>query len=188
MRIQKNDREMRSLILKALKNNEVLVLPTDTIYGFSGKIETTKDKILKIKGRTEEKPFIVLIEKIDDVKKFSDFIIPKAILAFWPGSLTIILPLKNSRETIALRCPGDSWLRELIAELGSPLFSTSCNRSGLPALTDIDAIEKEFGKEVSLIVEEKIETSNLPSTIISFENEKVKILREGSVKIPDFLL
>lgn len=188
MRISKNNKITHSLVLEALENDEVIVLPTDTIYGFSGKISTTKEKILKIKGRREEKPFIVLIEKPEDYLLFSNFPIPKALLDLWPASLTIIFPMKDSCETIALRCPGDPWLRNIIKDIGSPLFSTSCNRSGIPALTSIDAIEKEFSKEVRLFIESDLNMSNLASTILALDGEKPRILRQGSLIIPIDLL
>jgi len=72
MRILKNDSKNYISILRALENDKVIVLPTDTIYGFSGKINTTKEKIQAIKGREENKPFIVLIEKPEDISLFSD--------------------------------------------------------------------------------------------------------------------
>lgn len=188
MRILKNNHTQRSLIINCLENNEVIVLPTDTIYGFSGKIDTTKEKIIAIKGRDEGKPFIVLIEKPEDTKLFSDFMIPQEILELWPGALTIILPTKDNTKTIALRCPGDPWLRELIHDIQSPLYSTSCNRSGFPTLTEIEAIEKEFSKEVSLFVEEEKQNKGLPSTIISFIDNKIHIIRQGEIIIPKVLL
>lgn len=188
MRIHKSDLEKRDLILDALKNDEVIVLPTDTIYGFSGKIATTKEKIIAIKGRDVQKPFIVLIEKVEDTQLFSDFAIPQALLDLWPGSLTLIVPMKNTTTTIALRCPGDTWLRELIKDVKSPLFSTSCNRSGFPPLTEINEIEKEFTKEIRLFVEDSFQNSGLPSTIVALNQDSIHIIRQGAIKIPDFLL
>ena len=105
----------------------------------------------------------------------------------YTGALTIILPLRNSEESIALRCPGDAWLRKLIADLKSPLYSTSCNRSGLPPLSDIDEIEKEFSKEVALIVEDPSSGSGLASTIVSIEEHSVKLIRQGSLMLPGYL-
>lgn len=187
MRILKNDSKSYTSILSVLENDKVIVLPTDTIYGFSGKINTTKEKIQAIKGREENKPFIVLIEKPEDISLFSDIRPHQDLLTLWPGPLTIILPLRNSEESIALRCPGDVWLRKLIADLKSPLYSTSCNRSGLPPLSDIDEIEKEFSKEVALIVEDPSSGSGLASTIVSIEEHSVKLIRQGSLMLPAYL-
>lgn len=187
MRILKNDSKSYTSILSALEKDKVIVLPTDTIYGFSGKINTTKEKIQAIKGREENKPFIVLIEKPEDIFLFSDIKPHQDLLTLWPGPLMIILPLRNSKESIALRCPGDVWLRKLIADLKSPLYSTSCNRSGFPPLSDIDEIEKEFSKEVALIVEDPSSGSGLASTIVSVEEHSVKLIRQGSLMLPAYL-
>ena len=166
-----------------LKNGEVLVLPTDTVYGFSGIIGKTDAKIRVIKGRSETKPFIVLISDPAELKLISDDIVPEKLSQFWPGPLTVIVKEKNSDKTVAVRCPGDSWLRSVINECGSPIYSTSVNRSGSPVLTKISDICSEFEGDVALIVSDGDSKSSVPSTIVKLEENGYSVVREGAVKV-----
>ena len=184
-----------------LKCGGIVIIPTDTVYGFSGIVDLntaathfeTDAKIRAIKGRAETKPLIQLIAKPEDLRLYTDDIIPDSLLSKWPGALTIIVHIKENSplaetaipesRTVAFRCPGDEWLRKVIAECGAPVFSTSVNRSGQPVLDTTDAITTEFQNEVDLIIEDGDKKGALPSTLVALENGEVKILRQGSVEI-----
>jgi L-threonylcarbamoyladenylate synthase len=86
-------------------------------------------------------------------------------------------------RTVAFRCPGDAWLREIISRCQAPIFSTSVNRSGQPVLDTTNAITQEFANEVDLIIDDGDKKGALPSTLVTIENRAVKVLRQGSVKI-----
>ena len=89
--------------------------------------------------------------------------------------------LSTSLTSIAFRCPGDLWLRKVIAECGRPIYSTSVNRSGFPVLQDFEEIKKEFEAEVDMIVSGTC-TGGQPSTIVSLQSDgTIKILRQGSL-------
>ncbi len=184
-----------------LKCGGIVIIPTDTVYGFSGIVDLntaathfeTDAKIRAIKGRAETKPLIQLIAKPEDLRLYTDDIIPDSLLSKWPGALTIIVHIKENSplaetaipesRTVAFRCPGDEWLRKVITECGAPVFSTSVNRSGQPVLDTTDAITTEFQNEVDLIIEDGDKKGALPSTLVALENGEVKILRQGSVEI-----
>ncbi len=193
MKCLKSDENSAVFCSEYLKNNEVVIIPTDTVYGFSGivdleneksGIDSTDKKIRKIKGREESKPFIQLISKKEDIFSITDALIPQKLLDFWPGPLTIIVPVKNQKgKTVAVRCPGDEWLRKVISLCGKPIYSTSVNRSGNPVLTEIEKIVGEFENEVGLIVCDGDSKSSVPSTIVSILNGKIEIVRKGAVKI-----
>ncbi|MBQ7882237.1 MAG: L-threonylcarbamoyladenylate synthase, partial [Treponema sp.] len=144
MIILKNDLSAIEKVCCSLLNGDVVIIPTDTVYGFSGLVPFSKEKIQKIKGRDENKPFIQLIANPNDIFKYTNDDIPKKIFSLWPAPLTIIVNLKpelcNEKDfsTVAFRCPDDIWLRTIIERCGSPIYSTSVNRSGLPILTDIE--------------------------------------------------
>lgn len=165
-----------------LKKNKVGVIPTDTVYGISGIVPTSKEKIQKLKGRGEEKPFIQLIAKPKDIYTYTDIKIPKNIYKIWPNALTIIVPLKNSELKVAFRCPKDKWLRNVIKFCKKPIYSTSVNRTGQPLLKDIDSILQEFNTELDFIVDGGV-LDNSPSTIIDLSENNIKILRQGIIKI-----
>ena len=199
MIINKNDPNSVEKTVQILKKGGICILPTDTVYGFSGIVGTknfqpqnpTDVKIREIKGRSETKPLIQLIAKPEDIKLYTSDSIPQKLLDKWPGALTIIVhtkedaPLSDQAKlpTIAFRCPGDQWIRQVIQETGAPIYSTSVNRSGQPVLDEEEAIAEEFEKEVDLIVNDGDKKGALPSTLVSLQEGQIKILRQGSVKI-----
>lgn len=183
-------------IIDILKNNGVGILPTDTIYGLVGSALSKKAvaRIYKIKKRNPQKPFIILIAKIDDLKKFgvalnepSENILRK----IWPSSVSVILDcpkLKNSlsylkplNNTLAFRCPKDKWLNVLLQKTG-PLIAPSANPEGLPPAETIKQAKKYFGEQVDFYLDKAV-VKGAPSTLIAFKNGKIEILRQGKAKI-----
>lgn len=180
----KSDSDSIEKCSELLKNEKVLILPTDTVYGFSGVINKTDSEIRKIKGRAETKPFIVLISSPEELSLISDDVIPENLLKFWPGPLTVIVTDKNdTNKTVAVRCPGDEWLRSVIKACGSPIYSTSVNRSGFPVLGKVSEIRAEFEDEVALVVEAGDAKSSVPSTIVKLENNGYSVIRKGAVEL-----
>jgi len=182
--------------IEILKKGGVIILPTDTVYGFSGIVDSeattnfkTDAKIRAIKGRAETKPLIQLIATPEQIFSYTDDEIPATLLSKWPGALTIIVhvnknyPYGPEGTTVAFRCPGDQWIRKIIAGCGAPIFSTSVNRSGEPVLDEEQAILKEFEQEVDLVVTDGDKKNALPSTLVSIENGNIKVLRQGTVII-----
>jgi L-threonylcarbamoyladenylate synthase len=155
----------------------IAVLPTDTIYGFSGLAGHCDEAIGRIKGR-EKNPFIRLIAEPDDIFRYTLAPIPSALLAHWPGPLTLVVPLKDGTSA-AFRCPGGQWLRDVICRVGCPIISTSVNRTGQPPLTQSRAILEEFAAEIALLVVEDGENSGPVSTIYDIRAQKV--LRQGAL-------
>lgn len=195
MIILRSDSDSVECVSRVLLEGSVVVLPTDTVYGFSGVVPESEVLIRKIKGRDKTKPFIQLIAEPEDIYRYTDEVLPDQLLAMWPGALTVIVPLKkrlitgeSEVTTVAFRCPGDGWLRQIIKAVGKPIYSTSVNRSGQPVLSSVLEIDKEFGGEVKLIVDGGSTENALPSTLVKFEKGKCIILRQGDVCIPSSLL
>ncbi len=190
---RKCDKESAQIAVDYLRRGKVVVLPTDTVYGFSGIVDGrhysfhSYEKICAIKNREEGKNFIQLIASPEDVKKYTRDVIPSNLLEKWPGPLTIIVHTfakDGNFETTAFRCPGDAWLRDVISKCGAPIYSTSVNRSGEPVLDNIQQIKDEFGKEVELIIDDGDKKGGIPSTIVAIEeNGEVKLVRKGAVEI-----
>ena len=201
MILKKSDSTSIEQTAAILKNGGIVIIPTDTVYGFSGIVDLknasahfkTDAKIRAIKGRTETKPLIQLIAKPEDIRLYTDDDIPSSLLAKWPGALTIIVHIKEDAPldataipescTVAFRCPGDEWLRKIIENCDAPVFSTSVNRSGQPVLDTTNSIASEFENEVNLIIDDGDKKGALPSTLVTIENGNVKVLRQGSVII-----
>lgn len=188
MMLNKCDPEAFDKTVEILNKGGVVILPTDTVYGFSASsnILGTDEKIRIIKGRSEDKPFIQLIANPEDIYKFTKDEIPTNLLSFWPGPLTIIVhDNRTNGGTTAFRCPGDQWLRDVVSKCSGPLYSTSVNRSGNPVLGKVLDITQEFEKDVDLIVSDGDAKSSVPSTIVKMENGKIQIIREGAIKSSD---
>lgn len=188
MIIKKTDADSIKITAECLKNKKIVIVPTDTVYGFSGIVPETESKIRQIKGRAETKPFIQLIAEPSDVYKYTDCVIPKRIYNLWPDSITVIVEVKpefriNGQSTVAFRCPKDEWLRKVIKEAEFPLFSTSVNKSGCPILDKESEIEQIFGIEADLIVLDGDKINSVPSTIVKIDGETVTVIRQGTVKV-----
>ena len=201
MILKKSDPASIDTTADILCRGGIVILPTDTVYGFSGLVDIkanskqfeTDSKIRAIKGREENKPLIQLLAAPEDLKLYTDDEIPPSLLSKWPGALTIIVHIKDDSPlaksaipatgTVAFRCPGDEWLRKIIKKCQAPIFSTSVNRSGQPVLDSTNMIISEFEKEVDLIIDDGDKKNALPSTLVMLENGKVKVLRQGSLKI-----
>jgi L-threonylcarbamoyladenylate synthase len=190
---RKSDKESASIAADYIRRGKVIVLPTDTVYGFSGIVDGkhysyhTDEKIREIKGRAENKPLIQLIAKPSDLKKYTRDLVPESLLEKWPGPLTIIvhtLTKTGDFTTTAFRCPDDEWLRSVIEKCGAPIFSTSVNKSGTPILENIQQIKAEFGKIVDLIIDDGDKKNEKPSTIVAIdETGEIKIVRQGAMSL-----
>lgn len=129
----------------AIGRGELIVLPTDTVYGVGADAFNADAvaKLLEAKGRGRQSPPPVLISGLDTLDALAETV-PDEVRAladaFWPGGLTIVLPaqpslawdLGETRGTVALRMPDNSVALELLAETG-PLAVSSANKTGLAA-------------------------------------------------------
>ena len=189
MILSKSDKNSVSVCQNVLREGKIVIIPTDTVYGFSGLAcpflpLDTDSRIKSVKGRAETKPFIRLIASSSDIKKYTSDKIPESLISLWPGPLTIIVNNKLEGSTTAFRCPGDEWIRKILSGLDFPLYSTSVNRSGFPVLDSEAEIIREFESEVDLIVSDGDKKNALPSTIVSLVDGSIKVLRQGSLVIP----
>lgn len=182
MVIHKETENSASEAARILANGKLVVLPTDTIYGFSTIIPEGAPLIIKAKGRDEGKPFITLIADPGDISQYTHVSIPSSLLNLWPGSLTLVVPTEEG--TRAFRCPGDEWLRTVIRLLGRPIYSTSVNKAGEQPINRISEILTVFGTVATLIVDAGDITNTSASTIVDLCGDTIRILRQGSLKIP----
>jgi L-threonylcarbamoyladenylate synthase len=172
--------------IKILKNDGIGIMPTDTLYGLVGSAFSKKavEKNYKIKKRNKNKPLIVLISSISDLKKFNinkKFPILKKV---WPGKVSVILPcsslkfkyLHRGTESIAFRLPAKKSLIKILKETG-PLTAPSANPEKLKPAKSIIQAKKYFGNKVDFYLSEGVLKSK-PSTLISIDKrEKIKVLR-----------
>ena len=134
-------------VANVLKNDGVISVPTDTVYGICARINSNKAylKLVSVKNRPSTKPFPVLCKDLEQIESIAivDENALKLIKTFMPGPLTLVLNKKpdvfsyinnaGSRETdeVAIRMIPSKFLNGLIEKVGSPLFLTSANKSGM---------------------------------------------------------
>jgi len=182
MIVSKNDPKSARITAEYLRNRKLVILPTDTIYGFSGLVPDASPLIIAAKGRDEGKPFIQLIARTEDLRIYTGDRINPELLALWPGAVTIIV--RNlSGGTTAFRCPGDPWLRDVLSLTEAPVYSTSVNRAGSPALNGIEEIIREFGAVADLVIDAGDHQNPVPSTIVDATGTEYRVLREGAISV-----
>ncbi len=182
---------MKKEIISIIKKGGIGVMPTDTIFGLVGKAENKKtvEKIYKVRKRNPLKPFIILISKIDDIKKFGVKNVPKELSKLWPGPVSIIFPVQSKKfeylhrgtKTLCFRLPKNKKLKSLIAKTG-PLVAPSANIEGMPPARGVLAAKAYFGSQVDFYTSGRTKTT--PSTILS-HNPKIgfRVEREGTINI-----
>lgn len=177
MQLNKNDPSTLDKLAKIILEGGTCVLPCDTIYGLSAIMNEGKEKLMALKGRDANKPFLVLAT-IEQAKELCEDI-PKKILDIWPASLTAILKLKDN-STLGIRVPDDKFLQDLLKKVGKPIYSTSVNISGEPSLLDFQSIKDKFGSKVDVLVYSTDVQGTIASTLVDCTTSEFKILRQGS--------
>jgi len=183
-------------IAQVLKKPGVIAYPTDTFYGLGADCFSPEEirRIYQIKKRKKKKPIPLIIAEAEEVKRIAVEIPPLFWLLsreFWPGPLTLVLKaspalppeLLGHSQTIGVRLPALSWLRELVKEANFPLTATSANISGEKEISHPEKIKDIFWEKVELIVDGGKTPGTQPSTVLDLTSEKPKILREGIIPV-----
>ncbi len=190
MKIYKNS-ELNEVI-NILKNDGVVCVPTDTVYGICARINSKKsyDKLVEVKNRPSNKHFPVMCANKEQIENIAiiDEKINKIIDAFMPGPITLILNKKsddlinNGVPTVALRMAPTKELEEIMKSVG-PIFMTSANQSGEEVCDTIEKVQ-ESCPLLDGILEGNV-SYNKASTIVDLTTNEIKILRDGPIKIED---
>lgn len=184
-----DDPRALALARETLERGGVVVLPTDTLYGFSARLsaEDAVHRISDIKHASHDRRYILLASSIDMVDRYVQSYgcaTRESLAERWPAPLSVILPSGAALPawvgpTVAVRVPALGSLRRLIDVLGEPIVSTSVNRAGKEPLEDVHDIRREFASEVDLIM-----TGDTPgatsSTLVDLTGGSPKVVREGS--------
>ena len=182
---------------KILENNNVIGLPTETVYGLAGNAYSDKSvqKIFYLKKRPAFNPLIIHFENLNDLK--NDVILNDNFLKlykkFSPGPITYILKLKknskvskfvtNNKKTLAVRFPKHNLFRNLLKNLDYPLAAPSANISSRLSSVKVSDVQDEFGIKIKFILNGGKSKIGVESTIINLL-DKPSILRYGGLDIP----
>jgi L-threonylcarbamoyladenylate synthase len=183
----------------AIGRGELVVIPTDTVYGVAADAFNPKavQRLLDAKGRGRQAPPPVLIPGLPTLDALADQIPDEAralVREFWPGGLTVILAAQQSLSwdlgdthgTVALRMPSNRVALELLSETG-PLAVSSANLTGQPAAASAEAAEAMLGDSVAVYLDAGAggtESSTIvDATSLLLPEGKLRIVRHGV--IPD---
>ena len=181
------------LAKNTLESGEVIVYPTDTLYGFGVDATSTKaiQRLNRLKGRVQ--PLSIVLESVDHIHEFAEFKgdIKSEINKLFPGSYTVLLPSKksdlsplvqNGSPSIGIRIPDHFFPIKLVKLLGKPIITTSINRHGTDPLNDITQVEIDF-PNVDIFKDSNYSPSK-GSTIIDYSTSPPKIIRDGDGPYP----
>ena len=180
--------------VSALKRGEVIVFPTETLYGLGADALnfSAVEKVFHLKGRDPNNPFPVLVADLAMVDSLVAAISPLAKLLmtrYWPGPLTLVLParteipraLVNSRGGIGVRLSSQPLATELVRLLGHPLTGTSANPSGQPGAQTVAQAKNYFNENISVYVDGGALHSRTGSTVAAIEKDRLRIIRAGEI-------
>ena len=181
----------------AVRRGELVVLPTDTVYGLGADAfdPAAVRRLLKAKGRGPEMPPPVLVSAATTLDALAVGIpgYARALVDhFWPGPLTLVCTQQSSlqwdlgdaRGTVAVRMPDHELVLEILERTG-PLAVSSANITGRPPAADADAAEEMLGEDVSVIIDGGPARGDLPSTIVAVTGTQGRVLRTGALSLAD---
>ena len=197
MREVSNDSAGIALAVQSIKDGGVVIFPTDTVYGIGCNPydKNAIDKIFKIKKRDKAKQLPILGYSKQVLKQIVEFdeIANKITDKFWPGRLTLVLPLKDatlqklsgSTKNIAVRVPNNKCALTLLKEC-KLIIGTSANISGKKSLVDPSYL-KDKVLDCDVFLNDGPIQSSGASTIIEIKNKNIKILRNGDIHEADLV-
>ncbi len=181
--------------VEAVRAGQVIVLPTDTVYGIGADAFTAEavQRLLDAKQRGRDMPPPVLVAELPQVRAFTagvDDRVTRLAEAGWPGALTMVLQAQSSLrldlgergDTIAVRIPDHEFTRELLRRTG-PLAVSSANVSGSEAALTVDDAVSMLGDAVAVYLDAGPALEPQPSTILDMSGPQPSLLRAGRLGV-----
>ena len=180
--------------VQALRDGELVAFATETVYGLGANAQNPAAvaKIFEAKGRPPNHPVIVHLDSPRFLHRWVREVPEVAMrLAerFWPGPFTMVMPraanvhdvITGGQDTIAIRVPAHPMAQQLLTAFGGGIAAPSANRYGRLSPTRAEHVREELGDAVRVILDGGECQIGLESTIVSFEGDRVRLLRPGSV-------
>lgn len=195
--IQANDIEEGANLLKA---GQLVAFPTETVFGL-GAIANNADavkSVYTVKGRPSDNPLIVHIADPEDIFAYMidddpvrHELIDKLTETFWPGPLTLVVPVKpdtfpsvvtGGMDTVGIRLPDHETTRDLIRATGFPIVGPSANISGKPSPTQVNHVMHDFDGVIGGVVNAEPTRIGVESTVLDLTDPRgLVILRPGYI-------
>ena len=189
-----NDYEKLIEPAKKIRDGEIVVFPTETVYGIgtNGLDKAAIERLYKIKKRPLNKPISLLVNNMEMIERVAKNISKEEyaiIKNFMPGPITLILKksdlvpdiLTSNQTTVGVRMPDNDVTLKLIEYANCPIAAPSANVSGEKSEVEINNIISEFKNNVDFYVDSGKSKIGIASTIVKIENGKAIILREGKI-------
>lgn len=174
---------------------QLVAMPTETVYGLAGDARNSRavTSIFAVKDRPRFNPLICHVQDLEAAQRLGDFndVALKVANAFWPGPLTLVVPLRENAglsdlvtaglETVALRVPNHPVAQALLKATGCPLAAPSANRSGRVSPTLAEHVRADLGGDVAMVLEGNGTQVGIESTIIDATGDAAHLLRLGAV-------
>lgn len=183
-----------------LQSGALVAFPTETVFGLGAiaNQEAAVKSVYTVKGRPSDNPLIVHIADANQIYDYMmDYdgkrhqIIEKLAANFWPGPLTLVVPVKKDifpavvtggMETVGIRLPDQELTRELIRKTGFPIVGPSANISGKPSPTSVDHVLHDFDGVIGGIINAEPTRIGVESTVLDLTDERgLIILRPGYI-------
>jgi len=189
-------------VVGVLRKGGIIIYPTDTIYGIGCDITNQKaiDRVCQIRGLKREKANLSFI--CNDLTSISQYTRPLDSTTFrllkrsLPGPFTYILNasgqvpklLSSKKKTVGIRVPDNNIAREIVAQLGHPIISTSIHDDDeiIEYSTDPELIYEKYGDIVDIVIDGGY-GENVPSTIVDCTTADFHVLRQGKGDLDKFL-
>ena len=184
-----------SIAIKMLLEGNLVAFPTETVYGVGCVCNNLKayEKLNILKKREKDKPYTIMLSKVSDIKKYAiikDKKIKKFLYKIFPGPITVVLPAKKKlpfylkhNDSVGIRIPDCEVILNMINGLKNGLLAPSLNISGEKPLNNIFDIKKNFGNLLSAVIKPNKIIGGTASTVMTFENNEIKLLREGKISL-----
>ena len=188
--------DIAARVAAVLRKGKIVALPAEGIYGLHALASSPEavDRIRSLKGAPSRRGFIGLLATPEDLSRWT--VPDKAALdlanRYWPGPLTLVLTPRTSAPaalraedgTIALRCPGNEFLRSVVAGAGGIVISSSANRPGDKPAIQVEEIPSGWAD----LTVDGGPLSGVASTLVRVVSGRIEMLREGAVRLGDAAL
>jgi tRNA threonylcarbamoyl adenosine modification protein (Sua5/YciO/YrdC/YwlC family) len=188
-------REGLAAAVTAVLSGELVVLPTDTVYGVGADAfsPAAVARLLAAKGRGRDMPPPVLVGTVRAAAALVEDLGPdgqRLIDEFWPGGLTIVCraartlawDLGDTKGTVAIRMPQDATALELLRETG-PMAVSSANLSGSASAMTAEEARDQLGESVSVYLDGGKVAGGVASTIVDLTGSQPRLLRRGAISV-----
>jgi L-threonylcarbamoyladenylate synthase len=191
-----NASEVARTMIQSVRNGDLILFPTDTVYGLGGLAFSRRvmEKLQQVKPERPGKPTAVLIDNIIRMSQCSGEVPSRRIVAlaetFWPGSLTLVwhtskaIPeeFQTPDHSLGFRVPKSRYLLEALEELETPIWATSANLPGQPPPRLFTEIRSTIIEACDLVIETHELLTGRASSIVDVRGKEPVIIREAGIR------